>query len=973
MALYLIRPSPQHKAGNVLSSTSSAGLTVQEPEPATTNDGSLRLRCSGVPTAEAAMDVMLQTGGAPVGYAAEVDGEVASGAGAVWRRDGDTSSQWRGHVDTPALVRVAHPVAWDATHGVPSSIKVLPDGYLGFIMSTIPGTETVKFYRVAPDWSSTSATIASGIGASSIRHDFAVLESGRLVAVVDLYYTYYSDDYGLTWTSLSIAGNLLIASMDVTCMEAVGSELVLVAASSTGAAAAWIAHSRDGGATWSVAVTTVSLKNPRTAQRDGIVHVCDVQAVSVKTYTIAPGGGLSTAADSGAGANITTLANSAIATRDDGVLWTFGWQAAAVGTLDMDAGISTDGGATWSDSGGEPFTLVKTAYANDGIKALSAAAWEGMIVMLAQADSAAGSDGGLHFLCFGEWSTYGEYASGLTTTSGVYYRLGYLPVDYPDSFGWTKTTTGAGGTVTNRPFLRVVTTGGNGERYTAPATIWAPAAAAHMLVKFRTRINSGGSLTATEVALSLSVDDGANRQKIRLRLQTTGARVVDSTGAQLGSDLTAALTDWTDWIVDFWHDNPAGSGKLSVYYMQDGGDGIYLPWIENATITEQAAVATSALEWEVSEAASADLGMVMVRTLAAISYRANPSEVVGRPLSATFDYQLPSGIRLGAYGNGGVPADTYALATRYTYGPDRVWSDLRPSSRTESAADGGNWSVTFDAGTGALFRGDMIACFGTNMLTAKWQMNDTDSWGAPSVDQSLSASLATFTVGAGVRGVGYVGPTASPNWRPGQYRSNGDSRRFFLDIAGVVYEITDNDEDRIYVDGTDFSASTGTATIFGDRMAATFTFGQYRFARFSVTPQDTSDGAYRLGTPIVGKKWTPAQLYDYGFVDRVEPNVTTTDADNGSSISYRRGPALDTLSIQWPPLDQLRVDVEPRLRDFYRSIDGALTPVVLWRDSDQLSTLSLVQVREVYMASNVWGELGTSLTRVDQLILREVW
>ena len=40
-----------------------------------------------------------------------------------------------------ALVRVAHPVAWDATHGVPTSIKGLPDGYLGFIMSTIPGTE----------------------------------------------------------------------------------------------------------------------------------------------------------------------------------------------------------------------------------------------------------------------------------------------------------------------------------------------------------------------------------------------------------------------------------------------------------------------------------------------------------------------------------------------------------------------------------------------------------------------------------------------------------------------------------------------------------------------------------------------------------------------------------------------------------------------------------------------------------------
>jgi hypothetical protein len=32
-----------------------------------------------------------------------------------------------------------------------------------------------------------------------------------------------------------------------------------------------------------------------------------------------------------------------------------------------------------------------------------------------------------------------------------------------------------------------------------------------------------------------------------------------------------------------------------------------------------------------------------------------------------------------------------------------------------------------------------------------------------------------------------------------------------------------------------------------------------------------------------------------------------------------------------------------------------------------------VQVREVYSASNVLGELANAVTRVDQLVLREVW
>ena len=70
MSLYLLRPNYQHRAANVLSSTSEAGLTVGEPTPASGNDGTLRLRCSGTPTAAEAITVELSTGGGPYGYAA---------------------------------------------------------------------------------------------------------------------------------------------------------------------------------------------------------------------------------------------------------------------------------------------------------------------------------------------------------------------------------------------------------------------------------------------------------------------------------------------------------------------------------------------------------------------------------------------------------------------------------------------------------------------------------------------------------------------------------------------------------------------------------------------------------------------------------------------------------------------------------------------------------------------------------------
>jgi hypothetical protein len=46
---------------------------------------------------------------------------------------------------------------------------------------------------------------------------------------------------------------------------------------------------------------------------------------------------------------------------------------------------------------------------------------------------------------------------------------------------------------------------------------------------------------------------------------------------------------------------------------------------------------------------------------------------------------------------------------------------------------------------------------------------------------------------------------------------------------------------------------------------------------------------------------------------------------------------------------------------------------VLWRDTGDIATLSLVQIREVLTRTNVRGEGATALTRIDQLVLREVW
>lgn len=970
MSLFLLRPNYQHRAANVLSSTSEEGLTVGEPTPggANVNAGTLRLIAAGLPTEAVAIDVALQTGGAPTGYT-----PTNPGAAFRWRMTGGASDSWRGWTDTQILTGVAHPIAYTSTQGPPSTPRELADGYLGLFAA--PSSAELRFYRIAADWSSTSVAVfpTGSKGADTARRaDFVVMPDGSLVAYAlssaGIITSWRSSDNGLTWSDYG-ESNGHSTTLDVLCMEQVGGQVVAVLGDSAAVAASNVLISLDGGVEFSTVESAGAAMNPRTAVVDDVVVVVARSGISMFAWRIVPGGGLTLIGTTAAG----SYGAGCVVARDDGVLLSWGWEASAGNTLDCDLSVSLDTGLTWVDPGSAPFTTTVSGYATVGLSDFAGTFWRGRAVIVCRTNSGTGSDNALNFLCFGEWSSYPH---GRFATAGTTYSTGYVPIDYPNQLGWSVATTGAGATITNQPYLRMVGTVGNGTRYYAlqGSALWSYVAAERVAVRARVRVVAGGSLSSNDVVLDVGIDDGANTQGVRIRFTTTSARCYATTGAQIGSDLSLDFTKWTDVIVELWHDNPAGSGVVDVRYMQDTSEGLATSWLNNATVAEQTGVAAGAIEWRTVNSATADLASLFHYELSLTANTNSPEGLVGRALSSSHPVWVAGGYRLGAYGTGGVSGDTYTAATRYTYGKEKVWSELRPSCRTQSTADGTTWSVTFDAGAADLFRGDMIAAFGTNMRTARWQMNATDSWGAPSVDQALDATLTSFTVGAGVRGLGYVGPTASPHWRAGQWKSNGDSRRFFLTVGSTVHEITDNDEDRLYVDGVDLSAATGTAYIFGDRMAATFTFGQYRYARFAVTSgQDTADGAYRLGTPIVGKKWSPEQLYDFGFVDRVTPNVTVTEAENGAVASYRRGPALDSLAIQWPPLDRLVTDVELRLRDFYRAIEGSLTPVVLWRDSDDLSTLSLVQVREVYSASNVLGELDNAVTRVDQLMLREVW
>lgn len=983
----LARPSYLHAASRVSSASSESGLAAGPAVADSTNAGQLVIRSSGVPYAAASIVARLHTGGNPTGYALPGVAGRARGAGLTWRNSTDAVSLNRGYTDTPYLVRVAHPIGYGANHAPTSTPRELSDGYLGVFLATT--TAQQRFYRIASDWSQSSVEVST-LSLPSINHrvDFCILPSGRLVAAVgaqggqDGIQTYYSDDDGATWAALGYsAPGILTSTADVLCIEAVGDDVVLLQASRTGARATRVLLSHDGGATFTSVDTATTLTNPRTCVRDGIVLATTRSATLVRVVSIAPGGGCSSL--------VATTANTfadvqAIACRDDGVLWALGWNAANTTDQDMEISASLDGGLTWADATADPVAdLEQAAYATSGMDALSAGTWRGAVIAIGRANSNLGSDGGLHFLQFGEWANVTDGFGGATAPE--VYQHSYWALGYPQEFGWTRTDLGAGCTLTNQPYLNMTGGAGVNSDFRSSGAWWTTAATDSRKVRARLRINSGGNLGADEIRIKMAMDDGANTQIVTVRFTTTGARMVDHAGTIIGASLTDDLTAWTDFIFAFAHDapSPGGAGRVTAWYKQDA-DATYTLWQADQSVPEQAGAVTDScsfggtaggnVNWDLAYLASSE------STEGQHDGQTNPADLSPWPLAASYDIPTTQNVRLGGLNGGGIPGDVYTVATTYSRGKEQIWRELRPSRYWATSADKTAANIVLDAGAGNEWDIQVIAVLGTNYRTATLEANATDAWGGPSFSVGLDATTWEGIVGAATRGPGYIGPARAPGWRDHQYRSDGDAHRWFLEVGAhgavalTVYEISDNDDGRIYVEDADFSAVTAGTTIrvFGDRMAVRLPSRRnFRFARLSIGSQDTIDGHYRTGTIVIDRPLDLSQLYEHGFVDRVEPRVTITEATAGYRSTLREGPRRHVLACQWGPIDR-RVDaVDLRLADFFAALDGQ--PFLLWRDVNDPLSVGLYQYAGAVAMPNLLGEHEDNLGRVEQVVLEEVW
>ena len=289
------------------------------------------------------------------------------------------------------------------------------------------------------------------------------------------------------------------------------------------------------------------------------------------------------------------------------------------------------------------------------------------------------------------------------------------------------------------------------------------------------------------------------------------------------------------------------------------------------------------------------------------------------------------------HGGAGIAADDWSFTPDYDYSMKNLIEDS-PSKSFRSTQDNISCNIVIDLGTYERFRATGVAFFGCNVRQLDFQMNASDSWGGPSIDETISFQVTTGASDAD-DGNTIQDTSLLANYKDHHFK-NYYLRMTSGGLSGTTWKIKDNVGAFFILDvTTDISAiaNADTFEIFQPFISATFTGGNYRFMRISIDAHHTAEDYYELGTMVVGEALSlereigkESKAHQYG-IEMLRP------AGGGLIPIVRYGRKV-TWGLKWVAAETVRLEMAALL-DYIEGKNLALIP-----DSSDLKDCYLLKL-----------------------------
>ena len=323
--------------------------------------------------------------------------------------------------------------------------------------------------------------------------------------------------------------------------------------------------------------------------------------------------------------------------------------------------------------------------------------------------------------------------------------------------------------------------------------------------------------------------------------------------------------------------------------------------------------------------------------------------------------RLLCGVDIKWIGAGGFVGDEWTFEPEYQFAMENIIHPS-PSKKWKATTYDAAHNIVIDMGANVIHAYNAVALFGCNIRTVEIQSNATDSWGAPTLDETVSFDIATGLEANGAdvgNAIKFVPPAglAEHEWA-GKFCRFTDTGYTWFIMDNIKYDATDH----LLFLGTDMStpvnltiADEDPFVVFGPNAYKTFTLNTLRYTRILI-PSQRGAGYYpEIGTVILSngipltRGWSPG----YGKTNRYLIEHLRSPA--GGVTSIKRAERKRIFNLTWKTTETTRNEVLSMI-DY---ISGK--PIGLVPDDDDTV--------DVYVVSMVSGEINSKHVFQDKWAL----